>query len=116
MNFYRNIKSSEFQHILSNDALKGSSLAADGGDDMIDFLVTNTKQKHYLAHCDEVVEAKDPFGTINKYTDHTTKVFAHVNLSLAADSPVIKDHAQFIKELSSSILSQPLLDDGYLVT
>jgi hypothetical protein len=108
------INKPELQHILGDEALKHSSLAFNAGGDVVEFLVTDQKQKHYLEHCNELVEAKDPVATINRYTDHTTEYFAQINLSLAADSPVIANHASYIKDLRSSILSQPLLENEIL--
>jgi len=106
--------SEHFFNVLGKDAMNGSSLAQKGKGDMIDFMVTNKKEKHYLEYCNDVVLPNDPVGTINKYTDHPTQLFAKVNLALASDSPVIKEQSQFIQQLRASIIDQPLFDDGFL--
>lgn len=85
-----------FEHIIGDEALKCSSLAHNTGDDTVEFLVTSEKQRNYVEYCDGLIPALDPVQCINKYTDHTTQLFAHVNLSLAADSPAIKDHARYV--------------------
>lgn len=48
----------------------------------------------------------------NRYTDHDSKLFSYVNLSLASDSNVLQTHGAYIQNLRSSILSFPLLDEG----
>jgi hypothetical protein len=114
MNFARRNK--EFSHILGDAALKGSTLAqvSAGDDDMVEFLVTSKKQPNYYDYCNSLRLPSDPVSTINQYTDHTNKLYVDVNLALAADSPYLKTKAEFISDLRSSILSQPLLDDGIL--
>eukprot|EP01001_Neometanema_parovale_P009240 NODE_5488_length_941_cov_139.459658_g5266_i0.p1 GENE.NODE_5488_length_941_cov_139.459658_g5266_i0~~NODE_5488_length_941_cov_139.459658_g5266_i0.p1 ORF type:complete len:268 (-),score=55.62 NODE_5488_length_941_cov_139.459658_g5266_i0:137-877(-) len=108
--------------------LDGSKLAAVEGD-MVNFLVTQRKQDNYLKYCSGVVEGAShkgmfpyeggPFAepdavldTIRLYTDHTTGLCTQVNLSLAADSPSIKKHADYIVALRDAIFQTPLLDDG----
>jgi hypothetical protein len=103
-----------FEYILGDTALQQSSLAHHAGDNIVEFLVTAKKQPNYLQYCNNITEATEPASTINKYTDHTTEYFSHINLSLAADSPVLATHAPYIQDLRSSILSQPLLDSDIL--
>jgi hypothetical protein len=110
----RQVEDAQFEYIIGSAALQQSSLAHNAGDNVVEFLVTSQKQPNYLQHCNDVTEATDPVATINKYTDHTTQYFSHINLSLAADSPVISTHAPYIRDLRSSILSQPLLDSDIL--
>lgn len=114
MNFIKRPENRQFDHIIGDAALKGSSLARNFDGEIVEFLVTHKKGPNYVEHCSGLVAATDPVATINKYTDHTTQLFAHVNLSLAADSPAIKLHADYIRDLRSAILSQPLLDDTIL--
>jgi hypothetical protein len=98
--------------ILGQNALVGASLAraSNTNDGMVDFLVTSTKQPNYLEYCGGLVLPADPVATINQYTDHNNSSYAKVNLALASDSHLLRDHGQFIKELRASVLSQPLLD------
>lgn len=111
-----NCASTNYSRLLGTD-IRNSSLAfADPSNpDLIDFMVPYFKPPHYSMYCNELVPALDPIDTINKYTDHTTELFARVNLALAADSPSLKSHGTYIKELRSSILSMPYDDNvGYL--
>lgn len=101
----------DYIHILGPDALVGSSIAQNSGD-VVEFLVTPSKQPNYLTHCNQLTCATNPVATVNKYTDHTTSLYSHVNLSLASDSHVLRKHGEYIQDLRSSILSLPLLDDG----
>jgi len=52
-------------------------------------------------------------STINKYTDHTTELYAKVNLALASDSVRLTEHGEFVAELRASILAKPLLNEDY---
>lgn len=81
----RGPQAKEFHQIIGEEALKHSSLARKAGGDVVEFLVTSSKQKNYLDYCNQFILAADPVHTINRYTDHTTNLFAQVNLSLAAD-------------------------------
>lgn len=108
-----NTKSSSYTRLLGTDIENSSLAVADG--DMVDFLVTYYKPQHYSKYCNEIVAALDPVTTINQYTEHTTELFAKVNLALAADSPSLATHGEYIKQLRSSILSMPYDDSsGYL--
>jgi len=81
-----------------------SSLAVDDGDGTVHFLVTQCKQPNYLRYAhDPTVKVCDPIAAVRLYTDHTTKYFAKVNLSLAADSPALQEHGDYIKDLRASI-------------
>lgn len=100
-------KGSNFGKILHG--VKSNILVADG--ENFHFLVTSQKGQNYLDHCNEVVIPIYPFSTIRKYTEHTSDLYGQVNLSLAADSPALRDHGEYIKQLRASIISQPLLDD-----
>jgi len=103
--------SEHFFEIMGRDALSDSSLAFKGTGETIDFMVTSQKQKHYLELCSSVILPTNPTTTINQYTDHTTQLYAKVNLALASDSHVIKNFSSYINELKASVISQPLLDD-----
>jgi hypothetical protein len=100
----------EVVRLFGDDALKGSSLAK-LDNDTVHFMVTECKQPNFMNHCDRLTVPKDPVKTINQYTDHTTELYAKVNLALAADSDVLGNFSDFVTELRSSILTQPLFDD-----
>jgi hypothetical protein len=104
-----------FDHILGDTALKGSTLAqVVANNETVEFLVTTRKQPNYYEHCNALALAPDPVSTIKQYTDHTNQLYLDINLALAADSPYLKTKGEYIRELRSSILSQPLLDDCIL--
>lgn len=100
-------KDSTFGKILHG--VKSSTLVADG--DNFHFLVTSNKGENYLNYCNEVVLPLDPYSTIRKYTEHKSDLYGQVNLSLAADSPALSGHGEYIKQLRASVISQPLLED-----
>jgi hypothetical protein len=77
-------------------------------------MVTDSKQKNYMEFCNGIVCPLNPIETINKYTAHETELYATVNLALASDSIVLQDHGEYIRELRSSVLAMPLLDDALL--
>eukprot|EP01126_Amoeba_proteus_P012828 TRINITY_DN15324_c0_g1_i1.p1 TRINITY_DN15324_c0_g1~~TRINITY_DN15324_c0_g1_i1.p1 ORF type:complete len:221 (-),score=41.47 TRINITY_DN15324_c0_g1_i1:319-981(-) len=104
--------SSDVVRFLGKDALRGASLVKDDTADMIDFLVTHSKQPNYRQYCDEILLPQDSVSTIRMYTEHETRLYAQVNLALAADSPVLKDHGQYIKQLRASVLAHPLLENS----
>lgn len=80
------------------------SLAVEDDSGTVHFMATQDKQANYLQYAfDPTVHVSNPEATIRLYTDHTTDYFAKVNLSLAADSPSLKEHGTYIKELRSSI-------------
>jgi len=79
--------------------------------DTIHFLVTPTHGPNYRNFCGNVVEAVDSVSTIRKYTEHSSELYAKVNLSLASDSKSLNDHGEYIKQLRASVLGTPLLDD-----
>ena len=97
--------------LLGEDGLKGSSLVVSEGDE-VNFLVSNKKQRNFSRYCGRLEPVKDPVGVINQYTDHTTRLFAKVNLCLASDSDGMSQFGDFIPQLRSAIFSQPLLDNG----
>lgn len=97
--------------MLGKDGMKGSSLASIEGD-TVHFMVTNKKQPNYKKYCENFKIVEDPVSTINLYTDHTTKYFAKVNLSLASDSDTIETYGDYISQLKGSICSTPLYDAG----
>eukprot|EP01126_Amoeba_proteus_P059938 TRINITY_DN7880_c0_g1_i4.p1 TRINITY_DN7880_c0_g1~~TRINITY_DN7880_c0_g1_i4.p1 ORF type:complete len:226 (-),score=39.64 TRINITY_DN7880_c0_g1_i4:128-805(-) len=98
--------------ILGPGALEGASLVRDPNASLIEFLVTDRKQPNYLRYCDEVVLPRDPISTVNLYTEHTNNLYAKVNLSLASDSPVLRNHGEYVKQLRASILELPCLEDS----
>eukprot|EP01126_Amoeba_proteus_P015361 TRINITY_DN1690_c0_g1_i10.p1 TRINITY_DN1690_c0_g1~~TRINITY_DN1690_c0_g1_i10.p1 ORF type:complete len:226 (-),score=30.19 TRINITY_DN1690_c0_g1_i10:82-759(-) len=104
----------DYATILGRNALKGASLVKNTDADVIDFLVTPKKQPNYIHYCDDVVLPEDVVSVICKYTEHQTQLYAKVNLALAADSPVLSEYGEYIKQLRSSVLSQPLMDDSLL--
>src|SRR3990167_5985613 len=101
------------KRLLGDDALKDSSITSIDGE-TVNFLVTNQKQANYLRHCNQVKLVEDPVSVINQYTEHTTELYGKVNLALAADSHLLQTHGDYIASLRSSILTQPLFDDGVL--
>jgi len=104
-----------YSHILNEEALKECSLAQiRTNDDVIDFLVAGSYQRYYTQYCSNYLIPDSPSDIIRMYTEHTTNLYAKVNICLAADSPAIKEYADYICQLRSSVLSMPLLDDGLL--
>lgn len=92
---------------------QNSSLLVQEGD-IMHFLVTASKQPQYRNHCNFITCADDPTSTILKYTEHTTELYAKINLCLASDSPSMKEYSAFIPELRASILAKPLLEHCFL--
>jgi len=88
-----------------------ASLAVTDGD-TVHFLVTSAKSPNYMEHCNQVLVPDDPVSVVRQYTEHTSNLYAKVNLSLASDSATLKEHAKYIEDLRGAILSMPLLDDG----
>ena len=108
---------STFFRLLGEDALEGNvnSLFRFDNSGLIDFLVTKLKQKNFLNYCDSFpLDNFDPQLIINQYTDHTTELYAKVNLSLASDAKTLQSFGEYIKQLRASILSQPLFDNDLL--
>jgi len=94
---------SDFVQTLGVDTA-GSNLAIDDGSGTVHFLATQRKQLNYLAFAyDPVVRVADPADIIRQYTEHTTRYYAKVNMSLAADSPTLQEHGPYIKQLRASI-------------
>jgi len=106
----RSIKSPALSKILSQ---QGGALAVDDGD-TVHFLVTQSKGKNYLEHCNKIRFPEDPIATLLQYTEHTNELYAKINLSLASDSTALNEHGTYIAELRSSVLAMPLLDDSVL--
>jgi len=101
-------KDKNVQRILKSNSTP--TLTVEDGD-TVHFLVTQSKGPNYSLFCQEIVLPSDPISTIKLYTEHTNDLYAKVNLSLAADSPLLEEHSAFIPQLRGSILSQPLLED-----
>lgn len=90
-----------------------TSLAIEDGD-TIHFLVTASKQPHYLAYCNETVLPDDPVSIIQQYTEHTSDLYSTINLRLAADAPALDENGEYIQALRGAVLQKPLLDDCLL--
>lgn len=95
--------SSNFVETLGVDTAD-SNLAHDDGNGTVHFLATQMKQRNYLSYAyDPCIKVKDPVSIVQQYTEHTTRHYAKVNLSLAADSPTLREHGHYIKQLRASI-------------
>src|SRR3990167_1542040 len=99
--------------VLGDGMLDKSNLSKTDGD-IVHFLVTNKKESNYKQFADHVVFCDNAEEVINKYTDHPTELFLKVNIALASDSAALKTHGEYIAQLKSSILTQPLFDDCLL--
>jgi len=106
--YYRTADSSTVRVYMES----GSSYMAVKEGDTVHFLVTQIKGPNYLKLCNEIVLPSDPENSIKLYTEHTNNLYSKINLSLASDSGVLSEHAQYIPQLRASILSQPLLDNS----
>eukprot|EP01124_Arcella_intermedia_P027256 TRINITY_DN5291_c0_g1_i1.p1 TRINITY_DN5291_c0_g1~~TRINITY_DN5291_c0_g1_i1.p1 ORF type:complete len:248 (+),score=49.45 TRINITY_DN5291_c0_g1_i1:41-784(+) len=78
------------------------------------FLVTQQRGPFYQQHCAGVVAPEDPIRFLRQYAEHTTELYAQVNLSLASDSAVLEQHGPYIQNLRAAVLQRPLLDDAPL--
>jgi len=106
-------KGSGLEHIIGDAALQASSFASTSSDGAhVEFLVTARHGPRYAEHCWQVEAADDAAACIRRYTDHPTKLYEKVNLSLAADSPALREHAAYVRQLRASIYATPLHDDG----
>ena len=101
------------QRLLGDNALEGSSICSIDGDN-VNFLVTSKKHQNFQKFCSQLQIVDNPQEIIKKYTEHTTELFAKVNLALASDSKVLETHGDYISKLRNSIFSQPFFDDCLL--
>lgn len=60
-------------------------------------------KKHILSVHQPSLNKKEILINLNKYTDHETGYYSTINLILAADGDVMKNHASYIRQLNWSI-------------
>ena len=109
-----------FERLLGKGALNGGSLGRlnSKNSNSIDFLVTQIKQQNYQKYCEKQTSFDDnynPHDIINQYTEHTTELYAKVNLSLASDAKTLQTYGDYVQQLRNSVLSQPLYDNNCLL-